>query len=64
MVVPKGSSTDGGINIHVVKKDTIPPYANPVIFEQVHSPHIYVYGELVLLKLVIHQMKLRPLCKL
>ena len=40
MEVPKGSSTDGGINIHVVKEDTIPPYANPVIFEQLHSPHI------------------------
>ena len=31
MVVSKGSSTDGGINIHVVKED-IPPHANPVIF--------------------------------
>ena len=39
-MVPKGSSIDGGINIHVVKEDTIPPYANPVIFEQLHSPHI------------------------
>ena len=39
-MVPKGSSIDGGINIRVVKKDTIPPYANPVIFEQLHSPHI------------------------
>ena len=39
-MVPKGSSTDGGINIHVVKEDTIPPYANPVIFEQLHSLHI------------------------
>ena len=37
MVVPNGSSTDGGINIHVVKEDTIPPY---VIFEQLHSPYI------------------------
>ncbi|KAL5491470.1 hypothetical protein EMCRGX_G016760 [Ephydatia muelleri] len=39
MVVPKNSSTDGGINIYVVKED-IPPHANPVIFEQLYSPHI------------------------
>lgn len=37
MVVPEGSSSDGG---HVVKEVIIPPCANSVILEQLYSPYI------------------------